>query len=177
MIPVIESNCFISKCKEYRWNFNLRISFQEKKIVFIGLNPSHSDGIFLDNTTKKILNICSNNNYGEISIINLFGLISHSPKNLLFHKDPIGYLNNKIIKKSLKDWSESDKCDIWLGWGNNGDLYARSSKVYKLILKYFSIKKSNFNNPLAPLIIRKTKKSNPIHPLYCKNNSALIRYI
>ena len=175
MISIIESKCFISQCKEYRWNLNLRISTEGKKIVFIGLNPSHSDGDFVDNTTKKILNICSNNYYGEISIINIFSLISRSPKNLLFHKDPIGYLNNNIMQRSLKDWSEDNKCDIWLGWGNNGNFYRRSIEVYELIMIYFNIKKGNFKNPVAPLIIKRTKALNPIHPLYCKNNSTLVK--
>ena len=37
----------------------------------------------------------------------------------------------------------------------------------------YSIKKENFVNPLGPLFIKKTKKQNPIHPLYCSNNSLL----
>jgi len=43
-------------------------------------------------------------------------------------------------------------------------------------MQYNSIRKNNFNNPLGPLLIKKTIKDNPIHPLYCSDNSLLQSY-
>ena len=43
----------------------------------------------------------------------------------------------------------------------------------KKIMQYNSIRKNNFDNPLGPLLIKKTFKDNPIHPLYCSDNSIL----
>ena len=40
-------------------------------------------------------------------------------------------------------------------------------------MNFYITKKNNFVNPLGPLFIRKTKKANPIHPLYCSDNSTL----
>ena len=100
-------------------------------------------------------------------------MISKTPDNLLIHKKPIGYLNNKFINKSLKYWSENINCHLWLGWGNNGIFLNRNYKISKKIMNSYSIKKDNFVNPLGPLFIKKTKKQTPIHPLYCSNNSVL----
>ena len=170
---MIKVNCFKSKCKRYRWVLDLYISDINKTLIFIGLNPSLSDANFLDNTTKKIIKISDNYNYGKVRIINLFGLISKDPKILFLHKDPIGNINNKIIEESMKYWSLNFNCNIWLGWGNNGVCLNRNKDVYSLIKKYFYLKKNNFKNPSRPLLIKKTKFNNPIHPLYCKNNSIL----
>ena len=173
----IETKCFISKCGEYRWSLELSISRRKKEICFIGLNPSLSNENFFDNTTKKIIKISQYCNYGKIKIINLFGIISSYPELLLGHQDPIGFLNDQIILSSLKCWSCNNNCNLWLGWGNKGNLFNRDLKIYKLIKKYFDLKKNIFNNPTAPLIIKKTKLNNPIHPLYCKDRSSLTEYL
>ena len=169
----IERNCFISRNKEYRWSLSFKINKSKKEIIFIGLNPSLSDSNYIDNTTRKIIKICKNYNYGNLKIINLFALISKTPDKLLIHKKPVGYLNNKFIDISLKYWSENENCHLWLGWGNNGIFLNRNYIISKKIVNFYAIKQDNFVNPLGPLFIKKTKKQNPIHPLYCSNNSVL----
>jgi len=47
----IERNCLRSTNKLYRWSLSYKISKSTKEIIFIGLNPSLSDEVFLDNTT------------------------------------------------------------------------------------------------------------------------------
>ncbi len=174
-LKIIDWNCFFSECKTYRWSLDLKISFNQRKIIFIGLNPSKSNKTFLDNTTKKILKICDKHNYGKIKLINLFGLVSTSPKLLQIHSDPIGFLNNKIIENSINYWSKSINCDLWIGWGNKGTLFDRDVKVYKIIKKYIAYKNKNFSRDTKPLLINKTKHNNPMHPLYCPDNSRLVK--
>ena len=169
----MERSCLISTNKEYRWSLGFKINKSKKEMIFIGLNPSLSDSTYIDNTTRKIIKICNNYNYGNLKIINLFALISKTPDKLLTHKKPVGYLNNKFINKSLKYWSENKNCHLWLGWGNKGIFLNRNYNISKKIMNFYSIKKDNFVNPLGPLFIKKTKKQNPIHPLYCSDNSSL----
>ena len=173
---IIDCNFFFSDCKFYRWKLDLKISFHEKEIIFIGLNPSLSNGNLLDNTTKKIIKICHKNNYGKIRLINLFGLISPSPKLLQVHSDPVGFLNNKIIEYNINYWSKSNNCDLWIGWGNKGNLFDRDIQVYNIIKKYISIKKKKFAKNTNPLLINKTKYNNPMHPLYCPASSKLYKF-
>ena len=85
----------------------------------------------------------------------------------------MGHLNNNHINKNLKHWSENKNCDLWLGWGNKGKFLNRNKRISKKIMQYNSIRKNNFDNPLGPLLIKKTIKDNPIHPLYCSDNSIL----
>ena len=177
MIQPTSRKCFLSECRVYRWILELQISNNHKELVFIGLNPSLSDNKFTDNTTKKIIKISSFNNYGKLKIINLFALISKNPDNLKTHKDPIGFLNNQFIKSSLRYWSENINCDLWLGWGNKGILFSRNEQVLKILEKYKKLKQKRFLDAYEPLIIRKTKYDNPIHPLYCRDNSKLIKFI
>ena len=167
----IKRKCYFSECKSYRWVLDLKISLRKKEIIFIGLNPSLTDQKLLDNTTKKIIKICNYNKYGNIKLINLFGLISKSPKLLKTHKDPIGFQNNSVIEFYLNYWSKTIYCDLWIGWGNKGTLFNRDLQVYKVLKKYISIKKDNFPKFSRPYLIKKTKSNNPIHPLYCSDNS------
>ncbi len=154
-----------------------QISHNQKEIIFIGLNPSLSDDEFTDNTTKKIIKISSFHKYGKLRIINLFALISKNPENLKIHKDPIGFYNDQFIKSSLRYWSENIYCDLWLGWGNKGKLFSRNKQVLKILSAYKKLKQKRFLDSYAPLIIKKTKYDNPIHPLYCVDNSKFIKYI
>ncbi len=93
---LLERNCLISKNQQYRWSLSFKISKSTKEIIFIGLNPSLSDSVFIDNTTKKIIKISKKNNYGKVKLINLFALISSNPEKLFNHKNPVGYLNKNI---------------------------------------------------------------------------------
>ncbi len=172
---IIDWDCFFSNCKSYRWSLDLKISLSEREIIFIGLNPSKSNQTFLDNTTKKIIKICDKYNYGRIRLINLFAIVSTSPKLLHMHNDPIGFLNNTIIEYNINYWSKSINCDLWIGWGNKGRLFDRDIQVYKIIKKYISFKKKNFSRNAIPLLINKTKYNNPTHPLYCPDNSKLLK--
>ena len=176
MKKIIGWSCFFSACKYYRWSLELEISLKKKEIIFIGLNPSISNEYLLDNTTKKIINICDKYNYGKIKLINLFGLISPSPKLLKTHADPVGFLNNKVIENNIKYWSKSINCDLWIGWGNKGKLFNRDNQVYKIIKKYISFKEKKFSKDTKPLLIKMTKYNNPMHPLYCPNNSKLVKF-
>jgi len=171
---IINWHCFFSNCKSYRWSLDIKVSIKEKEIIFIGLNPSITDEYILDNTTKKIIKICDKYNYGKIKLINLFGLISPSPKLLQTHADPVGFLNNKIIENNINYWSKSNNCDLWIGWGNKGNLFERDIQVYEIIKKYISIKKKKYSKKL--LLINKTKYNNPMHPLYCSDNSRLFNF-
>ena len=81
-----------------------------------------------------------------------------------------------ITLKSLKFWSEDSNCDLWLGWGDKGQLKGRDRKVLKLI-KNFSNFKSNENNySKRVLSLGLSKKGNPLHPLYMHNQSLLSKF-
>ena len=148
----------------------------EKTVVFIGLNPSEADSVNNDRTLIRIINFCSRWNYKNIYVINLFGLISKSPLQLSKSNDPIGENNDLITLKSLEFWRENNNCDLWLGWGDKGQLNGRDLKVLKLIKNFSNLKSNENNYSKRVLSLGLSKKGNPRHPLYMPNKSFLRRF-
>ena len=109
------------------------LSTGEKTVIFIGLNPSKADSVNNDRTLIRLINFSLRWNYNNIYVINLFGLISTSSCQLSKVIDPIGENNDLITIKILEFWSRNINCDLWLGWGDKGNLNKRDIKVLKFI--------------------------------------------
>ena len=144
--------------------------------MFIGLNPSQANSVINDKTLTRIINFSSRWNYKNIYVINLFGLISKSPSQLLKNKDPVGRNNDLIILKVLEFWRENINCDLWLGWGDKEKLYKRDRIVLKIIkvikdLSKLESKENNYSRRVLSLGV--CKKGSPRHPLYMPNESFL----
>ncbi len=148
----------------------------KKTVVFIGLNPSKADSSNNDRTLVRIINFCSRWNYKNIYIINLFGLISKSPIQLSKINDPIGKNNDLITLKLLEFWRKDSNCDLWLGWGDKGQLKGRDGKVLKLIKNFSNFKSKENNYSKRVLSLGLSKKGNPRHPLYMPNQSFLRQF-
>ena len=170
------SFCLFSKCRSYRWILKRELLIGKKTIAFIGLNPSKANSSHDDRTVTRIINFCSKWNYKNIYIINLFGLISKSPIQLSKSNDPIGKNNDLIILKSLEFWREDSNCDLWLGWGDQGELKGRDRKVLKLIKNFSNLKSKENNYSKRVLCLGLSKKGNPRHPLYMPNQSFLRKF-
>ena len=167
------SFCLFSKCSSYRWILKRELLTGNKTIIFIGLNPSKANSFTNDRTLIRIINFCSRWNYKNVYVINLFGLISKSPIQLLKSKDPVGENNNLITFKTLKFWRENINCDLWVGWGDNGQLNGRDLEVLKIIKNLSNLKSSESNYSKPVLSLGLSKKGNPRHPLYMPNESFL----
>ena len=167
------SFCLFSQCGSYRWILKRELLSGKKTVVFIGLNPSKANSLNNDRTLVRIINFCSRWDYKNIYIINLFGLISKSPSQLLKSKDPIGINNNLITLMTLNFWQKNINCDLWLGWGDKGQLNGRNLEVIKIIENLSNLKsnENNFSERILSLGI--SKKGNPLHPLYIPKESFL----
>ena len=146
-------------------------------MIFIGLNPSKANSSYEDRTLVRIINFCSRWNYKNIYVINLFGLISKSPSQISKSIDPIGENNNLITLKALEFWRENINCDLWLGWGDKGNLYRRDSLVLGLIKNLSNLELNENNHSRRVLSLGISKKGNPRHPLYMPNDYLLKPFI
>jgi len=167
------SFCLFSECRSYRWILKRELLSGKKTVVFIGLNPSKANSSKNDRTLTRIINFCSRWKYKNIYVINLFGLISKSPCQLLKSLDPVGKNNNLITLKALEFWRENINCDLWLGWGDKGKLYGRDLEVLKLIKNFSNLKSNKNNHSKHVLCLGLSKKGSPRHPLYMPNESFL----
>ena len=167
------SFCLFSSCGSYRWILKRELLNGKKTVVFIGLNPSKANSFNNDRTLVRIINFCSRWDYKNIYIINLFGLISKSPFQLSKSIDPIGLNNDLITLITLRFWQKNINCDLWLGWGDKGQLYGRNREVIKMIKDLSNLKSSQNNYYGRILSLGISKKGNPLHPLYIPNESFL----
>jgi hypothetical protein len=165
-----------SECGSYRWILKRELLSGKKTIVFIGLNPSKANSLNNDRTLTRIINFCSKWNYKNIYLINLFGLVSKSPILLSKSNDPIGGNNDLITLKSLEFWRENINCDLWLGWGDKGQLNRRDRQILKLIKKFSNFKSKENNYSKRVLSLGLSKRGNPRHPLYMPNQSCLRKF-
>jgi len=165
--------CLFSKCRAYRWILKRELLSGKKTVVFIGLNPSKANSSNNDRTLIRIINFCSRWNYKNIYIINLFGLISSSPSQLSRSKYPVGKKNDLITLKVLEFWRKNINCDLWLGWGDKGQLYDRDRKILKLIKEFSKLDSKGNNLSKRVLSLGFSKKGRPRHPLYIPNESLL----
>ena len=116
----MKSASSFSSCKEYRWSLTKFINHSKKELVFIGLNPSIGTDNVNDRTICRLISFAESWGYGSLKILNLFAKISTQPSILKSCNDPIGPKNDYVLKNSIRYWSKSSKCDLWLGWGVNG---------------------------------------------------------
>ena len=74
---------------------------------------------------------------------------------------------------TLKFWQQNINCDLWLGWGDKGQLNGRDREVLKIIenLSDLKSKKNNYSDRILSLGL--SKKGNPYHPLYIPNETLL----
>ena len=169
----MNSNAVFSFSRKYRYRLNRRINQSRKEIIFIGLNPSTADEEDNDSTLIRVLNFSNSWGYGSLVVINLFARISPSPSILKSSSNPIGPFNNFELKTNIKNWSENEFCDLWLGWGVNGSFMNRDRNILKEIKKYSKKKMQHFPKAQMPLALGLTKGGYPRHPLYMPNSSYL----
>ncbi len=173
----INSSVLFSLCGKYRYRLNRRINLSRKEIIFIGLNPSTANAECNDSTLRRLINFAGSWGYGSLVVINLFARISSRPNILKSCSNPIGKLNNFELKNKIKDWSEDQFCDLWLGWGVHGSFMKRDEKILKEINKYSQKKMANFPKAKMPLALGRTKGGQPRHPLYMPNTSDLSTFL
>lgn len=150
-----KSKATFSKCNKFRYSITKKFNFGKGRLLFILLNPSTATEKVYDPTLlrckKRALISC----FQEFRVCNLFAYRTSDPKQLKKISDPIGPLNNLILKKNIK-WSDKIICS----WGRFGTLHNRNIEVTKIIKKY--------KTPVFHLGL--TKNNQPKHLLYISYN-------
>lgn len=136
-----------------------------RAILWIMLNPSTADAEVDDQTIRKICTFSGKWGFGETRVVNLFAFRSKDPDDLKLAidrgVDPVGPDNDEIITKEV-----SEALTIVCAWGNHGALMDRDLHVRDLIYKAGRV-------PVVLGLNGRGKKgrSQPVHPLYQKNET------
>lgn len=164
-----ERRTVFSPCRRYR--YTLWREFREQAslfdstpkvgyVQFIGLNPSTADETNNDPTVTRCINFTKAWGYPAYCMTNIFAWRDTDPSAMKLSPDPVGPENNHWLLKIASTASL-----IVAAWGNHGTHLNRNSDVMRLLsefqLKCFKI----------------TQSGQPEHPLYQRNDAALIPYV
>ena len=163
-----------SPCGHYRWMLRRSIRMPSrddpcKLLLFVGLNPSLADAGRDDPTLRRLQGFARDWGYHQLVVLNVFGRISPSPRDLRRCDDSVGLDTDPVLNSWFQSWSRSPACDLWLGWGEAGSLYRRDDQVVTMLATALALRFQG----APPLVIGTTRSGQPRHPLYVAAGSRL----
>lgn len=151
---MMRSTATFSDDRLYRWDLT-RIQTQGPVRAWILLNPSTADEHTNDPTVFRCMQRDIGEGFAGTIVLNIFALRSTDPQALYTAKDPIGLLNDSVIRY----WACHPAVkQIACGWGNHGLHLERGQRVLEILLRCKAARKMR--------AIALTKFDQPVHPLY-----------
>lgn len=151
-----QNSAVFSEDRQYRYVLSRYWDMTLPIIMFIGLNPSTANETEPDPTINKVRKVAAKNGYGGFIMCNLFGIISAHPEILLTHPNPVGDQDDY-----LEAYSRIAK-DVCFCWG----VFKQAAQRREHVMKMFS----------NALCFKHTKDGHPWHPLYCLDETKLIKF-
>ena len=154
--PVLNAGAEFSDCGLYRYKL-WRIWDESLPLAMcIGLNPSTANAVKADPTITNLTKMLKLLGYGGFYMMNLFGLVTAYPKELIKHADPVGE-NDKWLKEA------QGKCsDVIFAWG----AFVQARERAKAVINLFP----------GAHCLGKNKDGSPKHPLYIPANIIRIQF-
>ncbi len=103
-----------SRCRRYRYLLWRNWGNGDRRVAFVGLNPSTADEVKNDPTVTRCINFARNWGYDGILMLNAYGLRSTDPRGLLEVEDPVGPGTDDAIRKACEIVERVVVC-----WGNH----------------------------------------------------------
>lgn len=154
-----EGLAFFSPDREYRYWLTRDWSPDERRVMWIGLNPSTADEAKLDPTLRRILGFSKDWGYSGFVMTNLFAFRATDPKNMKALKgDPVGPDNDGHLLDIARESSLIICC-----WGVHGAHMARDRSVLDLLCRWGHGPKLH--------ALRVLSGGAPGHPLYLPQSS------
>lgn len=153
----------ISACGTYRYSLERRWGETQKRVVFIGLNPSVADGIQDDNTIRRCVGFADEWGYTCLTMINLFAYRATNPVDMR----KAGYDGKNIVGPSNDQHivTECENAELVVAcWGAHGGLDHRDVAVTDLLSNQVLV------------CLGRTKDKKPRHPLYLSKDTTLIKF-
>lgn len=138
-----------SPCGRYRWRLGRTWDPAGAILALVGLNPSTAGAERDDPTVRRCVRFARDLGFGQLVLVNLYGLRATRPAALFAHPDPVGDQNDEHVRRAC---AEADA--VLVCWGFN----ARWDRVTQI-------------RPLlgeSPLCLGTTAAGHPRHPLYLR---------
>ncbi len=155
------SRAVISDCGKYRYKLERIWDERKSGVVFIMLNPSTADASVDDPTVRRCINYAKKWGYGSLTVLNLYAFKSTDPGLLskLTSSEKVGIENGDYLFQA-KFMTHK----IVVAWGvGGGDGSVQFRSIFKNIARLYCLDT--------------TKDGYPRHPLYCKKDLTLKRWI
>lgn len=139
---------------DYRYHLTRRWGPKIDTVVWVMLNPSTADADVDDPTIRRCISFSAELGADSLRVINLYAYRATDPKHLLAVEDPVGPMNNTVIRETLLA-ARAMRSPVIGAWGVN----ARADRVSEFVTIA-----DECRVPLHCLGI--TKSGMPRHPLY-----------
>lgn len=157
----------LSPCRQ--WRYQLWRSWDDAKptCAFIGLNPSTADETKDDPTIRRCIAFSKLWGFGRFEMLNLFAWRSTDPRGLLDTADPVGPLNDAVIRGRTGVVARTV-----LAWGS----HRKSAALTRLV----SVRGLELTLRLGDLGVRglghlgRNDDRQPKHPLYLAASTPFI---
>lgn len=137
----IESRVLLSDDEKYRYLLTRVWDKNKRKATVVMLNPSTADALITDRTIMNVTNYLINNNYGAVSIVNLFAYRATKPEDLRNKDDEQESINNKYLVASFKDADT-----IIVAWVRDEKKYIKKKREVEGILADYPNKTKCFKD-------------------------------
>lgn len=90
--------------RKYRFHLTRTWDPDPQRLLFVMLNPSRADADADDHTVHRCTGLAARRGYGGIEVVNLFGLVSPVPRDLLDapDDDPVGIPNASALRTAFE---------------------------------------------------------------------------
>jgi hypothetical protein len=156
-VTYLNSSAEFSKDRVYRYKLARHISHGDRKILFVGLNPSTADETKDDATIRRCVAFSRKWGFNWYLMGNIYSYRSTDPKNLYTVDDPVDLIPNLCALGIMASEAEV----VVAAWGNNL-LTAEADLIANTILLL----------PHARCLGR-NKNGSPKHPLYLHGDTEL----
>jgi hypothetical protein len=107
----------LSPCGLYRYHLSRSIGMGDRRVTFVGVNPSTADAHVDDATVRKWVGFARRWGFDRIDVVNLFAFRATDVRQLAGEADPIGPLNDDYIDEHVQAADLVVPC-----WGNRSKL-------------------------------------------------------
>lgn len=157
-----EAGAIFSRCRKWRYHLWRRWDETLPTMVFVMQNPSVANETELDNTIRRCIGFAKRDDFGSVSIRNVFSYVATDERELLAVANPVGPENEQYL---LSARNVSLMTRLVVAWGN------------RMTGKRF---KTAYDNAAAicqgqrAYCLGTTRSGEPRHPLYVRADEPLI---
>ncbi len=155
----IQRSADFSPCRTWRYTLKRRWDDDLPSLLCVLLNPSTANEYRDDPANTRCIRWAIRFGYGSLTFCNLFAFRTPDPHEMMKADDPIGAMNNLVIRTEIAVHDV-----VVAGWGNHGTHLDRANDVLPMSDKWqcFGVN---------------WKTGQPKHPLYMRGDTELAPYV